>query len=594
MAKKSPTKPVKTTRSDGWVNPLTGLGTSRDKRTYAHARRNDNLYDHEVQEELWETDDILAKIVSKLPKDSFRAGFELKIHPDDAAEDTDGTTEVGVKRDAFPPSGSTGPLLTPPAKPPGVLESTDDDGPEIAKALMDKWHDLCCDEVFVTADEYERAYGGSVVLVGVNDGQTDLTKPLNEDNIKSVDFVNCLASRELIAVAYYSNPGKANFGRPMIYRLVPAMSMLGTASTDIDVDRDALKWLTREIHESRLIVFPGPVVTKRHRVRNRGWGNSIFVRVYEAVRDFQASYGGASAIVSDFAQAVWKVAGLADAIQMNDDKVLSAKLQQIDLMRSISKAILIDKDGEEFERKSTTVTGLSDLLERFEHRVATAADMPVSILFGRSPGGLNANGENEQDNWYETVAAHQDTHLASRVKRFFKLCMLAKNGPTGGQLKKFDLKWHPLQKANDKEEAEAHFTQAQADQIYLNSGVLSAEEIAKSRFAGGKWSSATQIDFDARETLNAVYEDQKAEYDAKVTTASPAPDPNAATEATKPKPDDEAKPKTDAVTRNDIIREEGGKWCLYSHEGKKLGTFETRAEAEHREQQIEYFKHAAK
>lgn len=34
-----------------------------------------------------------------------------------------------------------------------------------------------------------------------------------------------------------------------------------------------------------------------------------------------------------------------------------------------------------------------------------------------------------------------------------------------------------------------------------------------------------------------------------------------------------------------------GKYRLYSHKGKNLGTYSTRAGAEHRERQVNYYKH---
>lgn len=47
----------------------------------------------------------------------------------------------------------------------------------------------------------------------------------------------------------------------------------------------------------------------------------------------------------------------------------------------------------------------------------------------------------------------------------------------------------------------------------------------------------------------------------------------------------------ETTQRELIIRQEDGKWVLYSHEGKKLGEFDTKEEAEKREREINYFKH---
>jgi len=47
------------------------------------------------------------------------------------------------------------------------------------------------------------------------------------------------------------------------------------------------------------------------------------------------------------------------------------------------------------------------------------------------------------------------------------------------------------------------------------------------------------------------------------------------------------------VKVNEIIRKlDNGKYRLYSHSGKNLGTYDTRAGAEKRERQVQYFKHA--
>jgi hypothetical protein len=42
---------------------------------------------------------------------------------------------------------------------------------------------------------------------------------------------------------------------------------------------------------------------------------------------------------------------------------------------------------------------------------------------------------------------------------------------------------------------------------------------------------------------------------------------------------------------NEIIRKVAGGYRLYSHKGKNLGTYPTRAGAEKRERQVQYFKH---
>ncbi len=56
-------------------------------------------------------------------------------------------------------------------------------------------------------------------------------------------------------------------------------------------------------------------------------------------------------------------------------------------------------------------------------------------------------------------------------------------------------------------------------------------------------------------------------------------------------PGDNLEPGTPDFT-NAIIRKEGNKWVLYSHDGKKkLGEYNSKKEAVTRLRQVEYFKH---
>jgi hypothetical protein len=41
-----------------------------------------------------------------------------------------------------------------------------------------------------------------------------------------------------------------------------------------------------------------------------------------------------------------------------------------------------------------------------------------------------------------------------------------------------------------------------------------------------------------------------------------------------------------------VIKKEGNKWCLYSHDGSKnLGCYDSEEGAKKRERQVQYFKH---
>ncbi len=258
------------------------------------------------------------------------------------------------------------------------------------------------------------------------------------------------------------------------------------------------------VHESRLLLFKGVRVSRRQVIRNSGHGDSIFVRVAEVVRDFQATWQAAGVLLQDFSQAVMKVKGLAEACSADESNLIETRARLIDTTRSVARMILIDSE-EEFERKATPMSGMPEMLEKLMLRVASAASMPVFKLFGQSPSGLNASGESNTRDWYDTVAAAQKTQLLPALKKLVTILLMSKDGPSSGALPdKWAIAFCPLWQPSEMESAEARKVQADIDHIYLTDGVVSPDDVSTSRFSGDEYSFDTVIDLEAKEAVLAA------------------------------------------------------------------------------------------
>src|SRR4029077_20547785 len=131
------------------------------------------------------------------------------------------------------------------------------------------------------------------------------------------------------------------------------------------------------------------------------------------------------------------------------------------------------------------------------------------------PAGLNATGESDIRWFYDRIASTQQNRVAPALMRIIEI-LLASMGKDPDKIN-HSIYFHPLWQPTEKEVAEAHFTQAQADAIYLDRDVVSPEEIALSRFGGDKWSYDTIIDFEARADQQAMV--------APTVEAKPKPQP---------------------------------------------------------------------
>src|SRR6185436_1874905 len=187
-----------------------------------------------------------------------------------------------------------------------------------------------------------------------------------------------------------------------------------------------------EIHESRLIIFPGIRVTREELIGvEQGWGDNKLTRVRDVLNDFELTFGSAANLLQDFSQAVLKLDGLAEILGADGSAEASNRLSEMNRWRSVLRAIVLDgKDT--FTRETTSLAGYPNIMDRFMFRLAATAEMPVSKLMGMAPAGLNATGESDADNW-NMVVDNDRAHIKPMLERLIKLFMLAKNSPTKGK-----------------------------------------------------------------------------------------------------------------------------------------------------------------
>lgn len=423
-----------------------GQGTQRDKRSGTGFFAD--VVDDAIAQELWRGDHLGRKVVQTAPDDAMRNGYELDLDKDR----------------------------------------------QLAEKVADVFKNLKANWFIREAKRYERAYGGAAIFPFINDGG-DLSEPLNEERISEVRNLVLFQPQELQATRWYNNlETDEKFRKPKAYRMFPLFG--GAASNLIG---------SSEIHESRLIIFPGVRVTNGvQRGTRPGWGDSVFTRMFRVLLNFNLSWSSLTALVDDFSQAVMSIKELAETIGEGGEADLKAQVQFMDMVRATMRIIPIDSE-DKFERITTPLTGLSDLIDRMMIMIATAADMPVTKFWGRSAAGLNSTGEGDQDIWDDQVKTMQTDELSEPVLRLATLVCKSHMGPTKGKLpKSMSVVWHPLRQPTDDETAGAHEKQANADKVYLDYQVLSPEEVAHARFGGDKYSYETAIDWKARSSETMV------------------------------------------------------------------------------------------
>jgi uncharacterized protein len=474
-------------RLDAWVNELTGLGLpASDKSANALHQRGIRNPD-EYWEDLYHEDAMARRVCEKVPNEMTRAGFELSMGEEADAHDI-ATTTLDVLED---------------------LEAV----PRIKDGMV-----------------WERVHGGSAVFIGADDGSINPAEPLNEERIRAITHLTAIDKSRISAAAWY--PGThPKAGHPMTYMLRP----LDGERVPGDI----------QIHESRLLIFGGGRVTHRKRVELQGWGHSVLESVHEILADYNMSWRGLTHMLQSANQDVWAMKGFLNAVASGTNAMteyFKNRIAMTQMQMGPNRAIILDADGERYERHGSEFNGVPDTIREMCQRVAAACDMPMTILFGMAPAGLNATGESDLQWWYETVTAMQHERFEPKLRRLITLLMLSKEGPTGGKLiEDWAIKFKPLKQLTQLEVASLRKVTAETDNLYIAAQVLQPEEVALARFRPEGWSMDTKIDLATRqEILDAELE--RAVEEAKNPPEPPAGQPIAPGEPPEAPPNPQTQP----------------------------------------------------
>ena len=131
--------------------------------------------------------------------------------------------------------------------------------------------------------------------------------------------------------------------------------------------------------------------------------------------------------------------------------------QSVNEGKSNYRLLMLDKVREEFDRIAVQFGGLAELMDKFPERVAAAARIPRTRWLGASPGGLNATGDSDMDNYVLSIETARDDILSDPVTQLDEfLCRHA------GCPEALTYQWVPLREMSAKDQAEASKLKAQA------------------------------------------------------------------------------------------------------------------------------------
>lgn len=228
------------------------------------------------------------------------------------------------------------------------------------------------------------------------------------------------------------------------------------------------------------------------------WGTGVLQSIFTQMSNYGIFENGMGKIGSELVVGIYKIAGLREILQSEDGiAMLKTRIAAVDAAKSMINALFLDAEGNEaFDRNTVNLAGVPELWDKFMMVVSGVSNIPASKLFGRQASGLNNKGEQDERNYNDYIVEEQGKDMRKNLE--ILLWHLEGKQVTFT----FHNPWAPSQ----AELVTMRKDQSEIDDRYYNMGVLTPEEIRKSRFADG-------YSFETALLVEDLPEDQEGDED---------------------------------------------------------------------------------
>lgn len=322
---------------------------------------------------------------------------------------------------------------------------------DLREFLDDALDRLDWEEKAVTAIRWARLFGGSIIVMLLDDGG-GLEEPVNWQDVRSVEELRVYERAIVQPDPDTYRTGKAEY-----------------------FDVSSTYGGTFRVHRSRCLVFKNGSLPEYGAAQQYYyWGLPEYIRIHKDLSRALKTHTNAANMIEKSVQPVYKQRGLQNMLAgPNGDEMELKRLQVLDASRGIMNTIAVDMEGEDYDFKTFQMTGAKEILESTCNLLSAVTCIPQTILFGRSPAGENATGESDLENYYNFVEGIQKRMLKKNIRTLIKAIVQA--GVYDGSIENpgnIKPTFKPLWSLSETEKATVELTKAQRAQVAAQTAQL--------------------------------------------------------------------------------------------------------------------------
>lgn len=334
-------------------------------------------------------------------------------------------------------------------------------------AALDTFH---VKEVFNRAATLCGYFGGCLVFIDDGTDDKDLASAMDNKSLAgSLKHFTVIEPINVYPGVYNSsNPLRSDYFKPQTWFV-----------------------LGREVHHSRLLYFSADEVGVLLKPAYNFFGISPAQIAVDSVSHFMKDREAAGRLLHKFSLLIFKT-DMGSALYDGNPEELYKRVKLLADFRDNDSVEVIDTEEEDIVQLTTSLTGVSELVRLSLELMPIMFRQPLTKFLGISPGGMNATGESDENNWNQYVLSQCEKVFRTPLQRLIEIVQYHLFGSSDD-----DIGFVFKKRSSRDEAAKANINKVKADTdaVYVSAGILSPDEIRK-RVAADPDSGYNSIDAD--------------------------------------------------------------------------------------------------
>ncbi len=276
---------------------------------------------------------------------------------------------------------------------------------KIIDSLNFRLEDLRFTNILSKSMILERLLGGCLTFLGLEGDTDDPSEVYDPSEGRRLRFINAIPVSRITKSHWETDPLSSGYMQPKSYDI-----------NGIGIDT------------SRLLVWDGDPLfdpldasLTRHYSNLTGFGPSKLAPIWDDIIKAIGTRQAAYQLIKTNNALIMTITGHENLDGTSPGEKKLRALREVANNLSVYRAALIEGRDVSIEQSASSFGSVPELIITFIQILSAASDIPATRFLGQAPGGLNATGDSDLENYYNVVNAIQEQRIRPKLVRIYDI-----------------------------------------------------------------------------------------------------------------------------------------------------------------------------